>query len=682
MAGYEGRLTAVVETKGAKSSAEELDKFSKSATNAEKSSLGLAGTLKKGGVAFATIATAGAALAATIGGLTAKIAQDEDKLADLARVAGITTKQFKELTFAYGAFGVSAESVTETSRKVLKEFGQFQATGAGGFRDVLDTLKGKSDLTAESLRGLSGTDVLQKLKNELDAANVPLEQQQFLLDGVARGAGALIPILGDGGKEIAGLTEKYRLYNDQLALTADQSQAFGAIADDIDLLSTTISNAGKYLAAEFAPELQSAINWALENVPKATQAMESFFGQFRDVEDIGNTNTLLEKQADNLKTIEAMQAKIRAGTAGTRVYETLEAALLENSAIEYKIELLKEKAKIEAAPVNRSTGSFVDIDARRKAEETASKAAQKAAEDAEKLRQDMAEIAADEVYLINELDVERQKSRDKEKEIYASRVESAYDFLDQIAQLGVDQLTLIDIQERQRLDKLLEYSNEGLIQFADFEEAKTRIHQQASDEREAYELAKQRAIFTGAEQFFGAMVDLTAQFGSDQSNLYKAMFAFQKAAAIASSIIAIQEGIAKASSLQFPANLAAMATVASNTAGIVSAISGTGLPARQQGGQMRAGQSYLVGEKGPEMIQMGMSGRIANNGETSGMSAPTNVDVTVINQASGVKVDTQKQDDGRIVMIVRHVMEAELMNPNSQANKALNKTRNASRKFS
>ncbi|MGI9827321.1 hypothetical protein, partial [Riemerella anatipestifer] len=51
----------------------------------------------------------------------------------------------------------------------------------------------------------------------------------------------------------------------------------------------------------------------------------------------------------------------------------------------------------------------------------------------------------------------------------------------------------------------------------------------------------------------------------------------QKAAAIAQSIIAIQQGIAMAAANPFPYNLAAMASVAASTASIVSNISAVGM---------------------------------------------------------------------------------------------------------
>jgi len=93
-------------------------------------------------------------------------------------------------------------------------------------------------------------------------------------------------------------------------------------------------------------------------------------------------------------------------------------------------------------------------------------------------------------------------------------------------------------------------------------------------------------------------------FAGEQDGIYKALFAASKAFAIADSIIKIQQGIASAASLPFPANLGAMATVAAQTAGIVSTIKGANYGGgRQYGGPTSAGSLYRVNETGaPEMF--------------------------------------------------------------------------------
>ncbi|KDN14050.1 hypothetical protein BGI40_01460 [Snodgrassella communis] len=74
------------------------------------------------------------------------------------------------------------------------------------------------------------------------------------------------------------------------------------------------------------------------------------------------------------------------------------------------------------------------------------------------------------------------------------------------------------------------------------------------------------------EQIFGSMSSMLEESVGKHSTAYRLMLATQKAFAIASSVIAIQNAIAQASAAPFPSNLAAMATVAAETANIVSSI--------------------------------------------------------------------------------------------------------------
>ncbi|MEH6643904.1 hypothetical protein [Vreelandella glaciei] len=91
------------------------------------------------------------------------------------------------------------------------------------------------------------------------------------------------------------------------------------------------------------------------------------------------------------------------------------------------------------------------------------------------------------------------------------------------------------------------------------------------------EQARQMAQLAGAESLFGDLASISEQFAGEQSGIFKAMFAAEKAFAIASAIISIQQGIANAAALPFPANIPAMASVAAATAGIVTTIQGTNL---------------------------------------------------------------------------------------------------------
>ena len=125
-----------------------------------------------------------------------------------------------------------------------------------------------------------------------------------------------------------------------------------------------------------------------------------------------------------------------------------------------------------------------------------------------------------------------------------------------------------------------------------------------SDRRVAEDAAKNASTLTNYSGLFSNLADVTKSFAGEQSGAYKALFAVQKSFALASSIIAIQNGLAKAQELGFPASLGAMASVAASTAGVISTIQGTSFGgARQYGGPVSASSLYRVNETGqPEMF--------------------------------------------------------------------------------
>lgn len=97
------------------------------------------------------------------------------------------------------------------------------------------------------------------------------------------------------------------------------------------------------------------------------------------------------------------------------------------------------------------------------------------------------------------------------------------------------------------------------------------------DEMNNLDEARNQLMLSSVVDGLGSMVDFTRTAFGEQSGIYKAAFAVQKAAAIAQSVIAIQQGIAMAAANPFPYNLAAMASVAAATASIVSNIAAVGM---------------------------------------------------------------------------------------------------------
>lgn len=148
----------------------------------------------------------------------------------------------------------------------------------------------------------------------------------------------------------------------------------------------------------------------------------------------------------------------------------------------------------------------------------------------------------------------------------------------------------------------------------------------------------------------GSLTEITKALAGEQSGIYKAMFAVEKAIGIARSIVAIQTGIAQASALPFPANLAAMATVAAATASIVSTISGTE-PSFEGGGFTGSG-SRTGGEdgKGGFMAMLHPNETVIDH--TKGQAMGGNVTVNLIESDDGGRVEKRQGPDGGAIIDV------------------------------
>lgn len=112
---------------------------------------------------------------------------------------------------------------------------------------------------------------------------------------------------------------------------------------------------------------------------------------------------------------------------------------------------------------------------------------------------------------------------------------------------------------------------------------------QANDQIEAQRREINRAA---TESIMDSIVSITRDGFGEQSAVYKAAFVANKAFAIAQSMLSIQQGIAMAAANPFPMNLAAMASVAAQTASIVSNIQGIAGVGFSGGGYTGKGGKY------------------------------------------------------------------------------------------
>lgn len=170
-------------------------------------------------------------------------------------------------------------------------------------------------------------------------------------------------------------------------------------------------------------------------------------------------------------------------------------------------------------------------------------------------------------------------------------------------------------------EKLTEWYDEQTAMYRDFQETRKNdaerygeVLRKLEEDRAKDEINIDRQLQTaklaGYSEMFGSLANLSAAFAGQSAGITRALLAFQQAAALAQSIVNIQAAIAQAGgSLPFPANIAAMASVAAATAGIVGTIAGVNIPAAPSfsgnfdaGGNIPRGSYGIVGEYGPEIV--------------------------------------------------------------------------------
>lgn len=157
------------------------------------------------------------------------------------------------------------------------------------------------------------------------------------------------------------------------------------------------------------------------------------------------------------------------------------------------------------------------------------------------------------------------------------------------------------------------YAKAGEIT-AEGEARMTSIRQRAADANQVIEAQKNTIISAATQSLFDSTADIMRMGFGEQSAIYKVAFAASKAFAIADSMVKIQQAIASgAVSAPYPANIIAMASIAAQTASIVSniqAVSGVGFAS---GGYTGPGGKYQpagIVHKGEYVFDQASTNRI------------------------------------------------------------------------
>lgn len=262
----------------------------------------------------------------------------------------------------------------------------------------------------------------------------------------------------------------------------------------------------------------------------------------------------------------------------------------------------------------------------------------------------------------------RQEELDKKRKEQQEKQKSADSYVAQLQAQFSGELGELDRQYAVKKEKLDKFHDDGLVAESAYQEALTALQQ-------GYSIDRLKA--TGAE--FGKVADNLKTSLGEASSAYKAFALVQ--ATIATYTGAI-EAYKSASAIPvvgpFLAPVAAAAAVAAGLANISQIRS-----AREQGGQLSAGQASTIAERGkPEVIMPAGASRVRTAqqmkeimGQNGAQSGGDNV--TIVNNTTG-RVDsavTERDDEGRLRIIISETVASQLQDNNSPISKARRATR-------
>ena len=206
-----------------------------------------------------------------------------------------------------------------------------------------------------------------------------------------------------------------------------------------------------------------------------------------------------------------------------------------------------------------------------------------------------------------------------EQDYYQQREELARQFNLKIQELELQRIQTTLMAEQSGMAMLLSERDKATLQAVGQQERQRAIVDERMKFEKKSDLEKTQFAIDNAQSVFAAL-------GQQNRKAFEA----SKALAVASAIMNTYQGATKAlATYPFPFNLiAAAASIAAGMAQ-VSAIRSQQYSGRALGGPVMGGQTYMVGENGPELFTPQGTGSITRNGDLQGGGGNTTVNFTI-----------------------------------------------------
>lgn len=178
-------------------------------------------------------------------------AESAKEIANLSKVAGLSTTDFQKLAAGAATVGVAQDKLSDILKDVNDKVGDFMNTGGGALQDFFTAIAPKVGVTADQFKKLNSADALKLYVSSLEKANVSQAEMTFYMEAIANDATALVPLLRNGGKGFKDLGDAAEAAG--AIMSGDTIQAAQDFNQQLVVLGQYVDAAKISLAADFLP---------------------------------------------------------------------------------------------------------------------------------------------------------------------------------------------------------------------------------------------------------------------------------------------------------------------------------------------------------------------------------------------------------------------------------------------
>ena len=301
---------------------DQLEDTEESTNNADSSLMKMSKTAGAVGRGLKTVAGVAVKSAAAVMALKAAVVATTSVAAAYGReielnaeLSKLSVESMQAWAHATGTVGIDLEKLGDITKDTSEKIGDFINTGGGGFQDFADAMKltkEEASKAAQEFQGMAGTDILQSMVTQMEAAGVSSEQMSHALEGMASDTTRLIPLLRDGGAAVKEMKQQF--YETNVVLSETDIEKLGELSSSFQDLSSTFSATMGKFSVEYADQINSIIENTKEGLKivgdefasgSLTDRLNSFYSAFTDswASAFGDNILVMDEFADDAEQL-------------------------------------------------------------------------------------------------------------------------------------------------------------------------------------------------------------------------------------------------------------------------------------------------------------------------------------------------------------------------------------------